>query len=276
MIGTRNRRERRQRNSYTGVLRDARVMTPAEGYVVDHSAPRRRPFSWRWISLMIVIVLTLVLVFFYTSSVFYVRSISVGGVRYLTKEEIFAYADIANMHIFWVDPARVRENLLRSSSIADAQVWIGWPPQMVNIVVEEREPALVWEQSGTAIWVDIQGRIMAQRQDRPDLTVIQADMAVADGPLGESGRVRQEIVLGALQLEELLPGTQVLRYDSARGLGYAHEGGWQVWLGTGTGMPEKIAIVNAMTQSLQARGIQPGEINVVDPDFPFYTVMWGR
>ena len=26
-----------------------------------------------------------------------------------------------------------------------------------------------WEQSGTANWVDIQGRIMQQREDRPDL-----------------------------------------------------------------------------------------------------------
>ncbi len=276
MIGTRNRRDKRQRGTgYAGVLRDTRV-AGGEDYVVDHSAPRTSDFSWRLVSGAIVVVLSLVLVFFYTSNVFYVRSISVGGLKYLTKEEVFAFADIAEMHVFWINPTQVRESLMRSPSVADAEVWIGWPPQMVNIVLEEREPALVWEQNGTAVWVDIQGRIMAQRQNRDDLMIIQADMNVSEGPLSESGRVNPDIVVGALQIQELRPDVTMLRYDPAKGLGFPNAGGWQVWLGSGAHMQEKMNIYNTLEANLILRGIQPSEINIVDPDYPYYTTMWNQ
>jgi hypothetical protein len=276
MIGTRNRRERRQRGtSYTGVLRDSRITPTTEAPAVNHSAPREKEFSWRWVSAAIIVVLSLVLVFFYTSSVFYVRSIAVGGLTYLTKEEVFAYADIANMHIFWVSPQRVRENLLRSPSIADARVRLAWPPQMVHIVIEEREPALVWEQGGAAVWVDVQGRIMAQRVDRPDLLVIQASEFVPDGPMSDRGCVSSELVLGALQLQTLIPTVNRLRYEPAKGLGFVDPGGWMVWLGNGQHMAEKVAIYRAIAADLTARGIQPGEVNVADPDYPYYTKQWG-
>lgn len=277
MIGTRNRRERRQRGtSYAGVLRDTRVTPPDEDYVVDHSAPRHSSFSWRLVSMAIIVILTLVLVFFYTSNVFYIRSISVGGLRYLSKEEVFAFADIANMHVFWVNPDHVREKLLRSASIADVRVWIGWPPHMVNIVLEEREPAIVWEQGGAAVWVDVQGRVMAQREDRPDLIVIQASESVPEGPLSDSGRVSSEIVIGALQLQELLPQVDMLRYEPAKGLGFPDDSGWQVWLGDGLHMQEKIDIYTVIESSLITRGVQPGEINVADPDHPYYSMLWGQ
>jgi cell division septal protein FtsQ len=272
--GTRQSRERRHRSG--AVLRDARLPIANEERTIDHSAPRHRGFEWRIVSFAIVVVMSAVLSFFYASDAFYIRSISVGGLRYLTKEEVFAFADIANMHIFWVNPQDVRANLMRSPSVADARVWLSWPPQMVNIIVEEREPALVWEQSGTAIWVDIQGRIMAQRQDRPDLVRISADMSVSDGPLGESGRVAQAVIVGALQLQNLMPEVRTWRYDPVRGLGFVNSNGWQVWFGTGASMSEKLAIYNTLASDLLARGIQAGEVNIVDPDHPFYTVMWGR
>lgn len=274
-FGTRNRQKRRTRSG-GAVLADTRVSAVLDDRLVEHSEPRHRTFNWRWVSLAIVLILSGVMFFFYSADAFYVRGINVGGTRYLTREEVFAFANIANMHIFWVNPQEVRKNLLRSPSIAEARVWLSWPPQMVNIVVEEREPALVWEQAGTAIWVDIQGRIMAQQEDRPDLIRISADTLVSDGPLGESGRVETDVVIGALQLQALLPDVPMLRYDSARGLGFVNAEGWQVWLGTGTGMAEKLAIYNTLSRDLVARGIQAGEVNVVNPDAPFYTVMWGR
>jgi cell division septal protein FtsQ len=277
MIGTRTRRDKRQRGTgYTGVLRDTRISAGDDRPQVEHSEPRRNSFSWRLVSLAIVIVLSMVLSSFASADVFYVRSVSVGGLKYLTKEEVFSFAQIANMHLFWINPQEVRANLLESSSIADARVWLAWPPQMVNIVVQEREPAMVWEQNGVAFWTDIQGRVMEQRQDRPDLIRIQASSTVAEGLLSDSRRVNPEIVIGALQLQQLLPNMSILRYETAKGLGFASPSGYEVWLGSGANMAEKIKIYESVASNLQARGIQPGEINVVDPDYPFYTVMWGR
>lgn len=276
-MSARSRTDRKRRGlQYAGVLRDPRLPTSApELPAVAHSAPRSGDFNWRWVSGLMVLMLTGLLFIFSTADFFYVRSIAVGGLRYLTKEEIFAFTKVANQHIFWIDPERVRQNLLQSPSIAEARVWLDWSPQLLNIVIEEREPAIVWEQSGTALWVDIQGRIMMQREDRPDLVRVSASENVEQGVFSQTGRVDEDIVVGAIQLKELLPEAALLRYDSFKGLGYANPQGWSVWFGVGKFMPEKVAIYRAISQDLLARGIQAGEVNIVDPDAPYYTVVWG-
>src|SRR5690606_15701662 len=248
-------------------------LTPPEaaddGPAVPHGTQGRVFVSWRVFSGLIVASLAAVLFPVFSADVFYVRSIAVGGLRYLTKEEVFALSGIANMHLFWIDPQEVRANILRSPTIADASVHVGWPPQMVQIVIQEREPALVWEQAGLATWIDLQGRVMRQWEDRPDLVRVLAD-TVTDGPLSPEVRIPVDVVNGALQLQELLPQEKLLRYHPDNGLGIKDERGWDAWFGVGTDMPEKILIYNAIVANLQARSIQPSVINVVNPDAPFY------
>jgi cell division septal protein FtsQ len=123
----------------------------AERTEVQHGVRGRVYVSWRIFSGLIVASLLTALFMFFNADAFYVHSIAVGGLRYLTKEEVFALTDIANMHVFWVDPEQVRTNILRSPTVADASVQIGWPPQMVQIVIEERQPAVVW-MSGMGRW----------------------------------------------------------------------------------------------------------------------------
>ncbi|MGB1288760.1 MAG: cell division protein FtsQ/DivIB [Aggregatilineales bacterium] len=278
MSASRSRREKRRNASRSaGMLRDPRTRnTTQERPAVSHSEQRRSNVKWRLFSATIVLVLSIFLGIFFTADAFYVRSVAVGGVEYLTKEEVFAFADIANMHVFWVDPAAIRDNLMRSTSIADAEITLSWPPNMVYIVVEEREPALVWEQAGTALWVDISGRMMAQRQNRPELMRVFADIPMEDGPIGTSNELDDDIVFGALQLQEMMPELTLLRYDPTRGLGFKNDNGWDIWFGVGTGMAEKIAIYQGIVENLLARGIQAGEVNIIDPDAPYYTVLFGR
>jgi cell division septal protein FtsQ len=215
-----------------------------------------------------VIGLMVVLFLFFSASLFYVHSVSVGGLRYMTKEEVFALSGIANMHIFWVDPQEVRKNILRSPTIADANVQVGWPPNMVQIIIQEREPALIWQQSGVSVWLDIRGRVMNMREDRPDL--MRVISSVDDGPLGPNTQVDVGVVTGALQLKALRPNITELKYDPDKGLGYADGRGWQVWFGTGADMPDKVNIYEALVQNLQSRGIHPTEFNMVNPDAPVY------
>lgn len=235
---------------------------------------RGRSFaSWRLVSGLIVVSLAIVLVIFFSSDAFFVHSISVGGLETMTDSEIFTLSGIANMHVFWVDPVEVRRRLLESPTISDAQVTVAWNQPMVSISILERAPALAWEQSGVMVWIDLQGRVMRQRSNRTDLLRVQAD-PIMEGPATSS--IDPEVVNGALQLHQLLPELQVLRYHPDKGLGYVAGSGWEVWLGTGTDMPEKVLIYNAIVSNLQSRGILPGEINVTDPDAPFYSVVSGR
>jgi hypothetical protein len=246
----------------------AAVLETAERPLVQHGVRGRVFISWRVFSGLIVLSLVFVLFMFFSADAFYVHTIAVGGLDYMTKEEIFALADIANTHIFWIDPQIVRQSILRSPTIADASVYIGWPPNMVQIVVQERAPALVWEQDGIAVWIDLRGKVMRQRENRPDLLRISAD-STGEPPVD----IAEAVVNGALQLRTLYPNIEVLRYNPDKGLGYSDGRGWMVWFGAGTDMPEKLLIYNAVVADLAARGIFPTEINVGNPDAPYYSVL---
>jgi len=233
-------------------------------------------FSWRIVSGLMILLLSGVLFLFFYSDVFYVTNIRVGGVNYITVEEVFTYAKIADYHVFWVTPDEVAENVTASPSIAAANVRIGWPPNMVTIEVEERDPALIWEQDGVAHWIDIQGNVMDIRQDRDDLVRIVVDDPLYEGPIGNSDGLDDEIVTAILQLQTLRPDIRSWRFHPDYGLGWRNDNGWDVWLGVGEFMDEKLQIYEAQSASLIARGIQPGVFNIVNVDSPFYTVLWGR
>lgn len=265
-------RETRRTERTPAIWRGQQAAT-ADRAPVQHGARGRFAMHWRVVSGMIVVTLLAVLALFFTSDAFYVRSVAVGGLRYMTSNEIFTLTNVTGMHIFWVDADQMRQDILRSPTIANAQVRIGWPPNMVQIIVTEREPALVWEQSGTATWIDLQGRVMRQREDRNDLLRVSVDNLIT-GPVGST--IDAQIVTGAVQLQSLLPGIGLLRYHPDKGLGYNDQRGWQAWLGTGSNMPEKVAIYNAIVMNLQSRGVVPTEINVANPDAPFYSVFAGR
>lgn len=262
-----------RRSARTPAIWRGRMSPEVERAPVQHGVRGRFSIPWRLLSGLIVLSLLMVLALFFTSDAFYVRSIAVGGLRYMTSNEIFSLTNVTNMHVFWVDPDQVRADIMRSSTVADADVRVGWPPNMVQIVITEREPALVWEQSSTATWIDLQGRVMRQRENRPDLLRVAVDSAVT-GPVGAS--VDADIVSGAVQLQTLLPGVNLLRYHPDKGLGYNDHRGWEAWLGTGTDMPEKVLVYNSIVSSLQVRGIVPSEINVANPDAPYYSVLSGR
>jgi cell division septal protein FtsQ len=254
--------------------------TPAGGAAVElertpvqHSTRGRTFISARVFSGLIILSLCAVLVLFFASDVFYISSFSVGGLRYMTPNEIFALTNVTNMHVFWIDPAEVREGLLRSPTIANATVHVGWPPNMLTLIIEEREPALVWEQSGTASWIDLQGRVMQQREDRSDLVRIQVDPLI-EGNVGAS--IDPQIVMGTIQLHTLVPEVTVLRYHPDKGLGYNDQRGWEVWLGVGSDTQLKMLIYDAIVDHAESRGIVLSEVNLVNPHAPVYSVLSER
>lgn len=272
---SRIRDKRRRNRQYTGVLRSDRPRTTEDARSVEQ-VEGRRGFSWRIVSGLMIVLLSIVLFLLFYSDIFYVNNISVRGQEYMTVEEVFTYAEIANYHIFWVEPEQVRRNVMRYPSVADAQVTIGWPPNMVTIELEEREPILSWEQNGTVFWVDIQGNKMDVRENRPDLIRIVVDDPLVNIPLGSDGKLDTDIVYGIIQLYDLRPDVQAWRYDRVKGLGFRNNNGWDVWFGVGIDMSEKMKIYEMLSSDIIARGIQVSELNIANPDAPYYIVLFGR
>lgn len=256
-LGTRHRGKRRSQVSVPSVR-------------VRRSISLRRLFSWRLVSLAIVIGLSAVLYVFLTADAFYVRVVSIGGQQYLSGEEIFQLSDIAQKHIFWIDAKDVERRLEAVPNLADATVLIGWPPQMVQILVVEREPALIWEQQ-IRVWVDANGIVMKLREDRSGLVRIVVPEATE--PIAVGQRIPRTILDGALQLKRRYPNIDVLLYDPIKGLGYRDGRGWSVWYGSGEDIDTKLLVYNALVAAIYPQ-VQPGEIMMGDPDRPYYTVLW--
>lgn len=233
--------------------------------------------SWRWVSGILSGGLLLLMIGFFTLDMFYVDTIAIGGVNYLSREEVFRFSDVSQKHIFWVDEEEVEERLESNNNIAAAEVRVGWPPNMVQIVVRERDPALIWEQGDNRVWLDINGLVMFQREDRPDLlrVVYDPNEPVPEELLGAASRVNTEVVHGALLLKARMPGIDVLLYNPKKGLGWRDPRGWMVWFGTGSNMDVKSRVYEAIVnQNFSA--VQFGEIDVSDPDYPVYTVLWQK
>ena len=230
--------------------------------------------SGRMLSAVIAFSLLVVLFLFFQADAFYISHIEVGGLSYMTAEEVFALSGVANMHLFWLDADEIEAAIRRSPTVADVHVSINWPPHGVQIEIQEREPALVWEQGGYRTWIDVRGRVMPQRSDLGGLLRIVAEGD--DEAIGPDRIIPQDVVDGALQLRALYSNIDVLVYNPIRGLGYQDGRGWRVWYGSGRDMTTKLLVYNTIVDDLVTRGIQPEYIDVSNPDAPFYKVWWGR
>ena len=195
----------------------------------------------------------------------------------MTREEVFAYSELAEYHMFWLDPVEIRKNVLRSASVADIAVEVGWPPDLVTLMIQERQPALVWSDAGDETWIDIQGRVMQARAEMPGLLHVNLIRDGGDQPLPNAEDFTNDMVLGALRLREILPEGDHLDFHPVHGLGWTNEQGWQVWMGTDTAavMDEKIKIYYVLVENLNSRAIDVAELNIANPDAPFYRLLWG-
>ncbi len=242
----------------------------------DQPETRVRPrgvvwISWRWLSGIITIFLLIILYIMVATPVFVVDSIVVGAVgekQYLTPEEVFEVSKIANYNLFWLDVEDIEAELERNPSIADAQVFIDWPPNMVSIIITEREPSLIWDQGDFRVWVDVNGIVMFRREEREDLLRIVYPGENLE-PLGVGSVIDRDIVVGALQLREKLPTINVMLYDPVRGLGFREDGNWIAWFGIGTNMDQKLLVYEAIVRTYYPV-IRFAEVDVSDPDHPSF------
>src|SRR5690606_17912624 len=130
--------------------------------------PTAAGLKWRWVSLALALVAAGGLSFLFTSEMFVVSRVEVGGTTYVPAEEIYTLSAIADKHILQVNPEEVAQRVASSPSLEAAEVIVEWPARVI-ILVQEREPAIVWEQGEWRYWVDSRGRLMPERVEMPAL-----------------------------------------------------------------------------------------------------------
>jgi len=238
----------------------------------------RRAFPWRVVSFTLILVLSGVLIFLFTNDLFVVHGAEVGGVRFVPVDEVFSDSEVSDQRIVMIDPLAVQRKLESSPSIEEAEVMLQWPATVI-IRVREREPAIVWEQGGKRYWVDLNGHLMVERRDLPNLLhVINEGEAIpfqCPGPSCENQdaiTIDPEVVRGAQHLKTLRSNIDVLYYDPVRGLSYQDGRGWRAYFGIGVTMNTKLIVYETLVATLESRGVHPVYIDVSNPDAPYYQV----
>lgn len=263
--------ERTQQSEAGFTLRPRR--TRRLGSVVE-----RKPNAVRWVSLTIVIFITLVGAFVFAHPMFYVTRIEIGGLRYMSAEEVFSRAGVAGFHILWVQPEQIEANIADSTSVASVDVAVQWPARVI-VLVSEREPALVWEEDGARYWVDVNGNMMVRRGDVQNLIQVinLADSIpfICPGPACQQEgdnivQIDPALVSGAQQLKTLRDTITVLYYSEPEGLGFDDERGWRAYFGTGLNMDVKLVVYERLVAELQEQNTNITYIDVSNPAAPFY------
>jgi len=224
--------------------------------------------SWRMASVSLVIVLSAVLFHLLSSPRYFVKSINLSGAQYISGEELYKASGVDNLNIFWLDPVEIQKNIAAVPGIKEAVVEVRWPNQ-VFIAVSENKPVLAWSQAGQTMWVDEDGIVFPARNDTlQGLVPIVVDDATY--ALTPESRIPTDAIEGALQLKQLRNNIELLHYDAVNGLSYQDGRNWRGYFGTGTNMDTKLKVYETLISNLLSRNIQPSQVNVVNPDAPYY------
>lgn len=263
--------------------------------------------SARWVSLGLLVVVVYALITVGSNQNFYLTHIPVDGVYSIAAEEIVAASGLAGQHIFAADPAQAAAAIAETPGVIAAAVEVEWP-NTVRISITEDAPIAIWEDPDGTFWVNSAGNLIPARLDVPGLYRIHsssiapvlgrqyasemttepeaaavvtaeeeqtaeaaATAIAADTPaVAVLGSIPMPILDGALQLNKLLPERSEIIYDTRHGLTYQDSRGWNVYLGTGTDMEQKLAVYEALVTELQAQGLTPEYISVSNQEKPFF------
>jgi len=249
------------------------------------SIPARRPVRWSVALLKTLALLILagsigLVVYGFTAPDFYVYSAAVSGAHHLKAEDIYLAAGIHEQSIFWVRPGQVEQVLGQLNGIKSVQVSCGLPAQ-VGIIVEEREPAVMWRLlvQERDWWLDEEGMVLPYHGDVSN-TIFVVDSSTPQ--LREGDRIKPEgAVASVLQLAAALPQVEVFFYQADQGFSFVYISAdgtqqWPVLVGTSEDLTHKIQILQRLTDYLAAHNIRPRYIDVRWADHPVYGAPVGQ
>ncbi|MDH5507981.1 MAG: FtsQ-type POTRA domain-containing protein, partial [Anaerolineae bacterium] len=233
--------------------------------------------GWRLVSGSMVVVLLLTIYTLLTVPLFRVPGVDVSGIERLSSQEINRALRLSGTPIFLIDRQAVL-GVLQSTfpELSDISVHVGFPAA-ITVEVGERQPVLAWEQAGVVVWVDRSGIAFPPRGIAEGLVPVQAMDApplVPDSDGSLPRLISPQMVAAILELSQQVPEQTTLLYDPEHGLGWADPLGWQVYFGLSPqDIPSRLAVYNAIIETLQKRRMTPVLISVEYLHAPYYRLV---
>jgi hypothetical protein len=239
------------------------------------SSAQSQDRRWRFASLAIAIIFGFMILAALIHPYFNIPSVTVIGNNRLSREEISNAAGVLGQSIFTVQPEDVETQLRISYPellSVHANVYL---PNHVYVMVEERQPVILWQQNGAYTWIDANGVAFRPHGVLEGLVPVNGlanpKPGISDNPLTPPPYMQKDLAEAIVLLAPSVPADTTMFYDGTYGLGWQDSRGWKVFFGTGArDMPLKVRVYESLAQSLTERLVTPVFINVAYPEAPYY------
>lgn len=270
---TNARKRRREKRTYQRAGTVVLGRTRSSSGAVSRSASRRMRRVTR-VSLVLLVAAIALSVWVAVDQRFYVyrADVDVKGAAHISPDAVFQASQLSGFHVLWVDRkatrARIREALPAVDSV---KVRCGLPARC-TLVVEERKPVVTWESEASLWWVDDEGVVFSAERARPE-EALQGWLVRGPLPRDENNRLDERVWAALDELRQVEPAVApVLHYVPERGFVFTDKRGWRVIVGKGAGMDERLARLEQLASSLQARGLSPQFVDVRFPEAAYYSL----
>ncbi|MCP4139762.1 MAG: FtsQ-type POTRA domain-containing protein [Chloroflexi bacterium] len=279
-IGTKKRKVKTQRYEATALAPTNEALRPRANKENARtlSMPELR-IEWRAVSAALIIFLGVGLYLLFTSPYFMVAPPKIRGNQHLPSEEIANALALDGQNIFSIVPEKLeRDLLLKHPGLAGVEITLSLP-NVASVSVQERQPALIWQQDGKAAWVDLEGVAFRATSHVEGLITVSAlgsppAPAVDISTLNELAPppfIEPKTVLALQALVAHVPAGTVIVYDPKSGLGWIDSRGWTVELGDITEeIGLKLRLYERMLGWFEHNNVRPILVNLEYPHAPYY------
>ena len=197
---------------------------------------------------------------------FYVYSLNINGVKYLTSDDVQKASGVMQYNIFFINAHDVERALVKLPEAKSVSVNTMLPNQ-VTVNIEERKPQVTWLRGNETYWVDSDGISFRARTNLADLPVVR-DLDQSPIKLGQGVNANELAAFWAFRAA-WADGPRSFEWSAARGLAYTDEHGWKIYLGNADEMAGKIAKLRVLLAQLAAQNAKIKFIDLGKGD-PFY------
>lgn len=217
---------------------------------------------------LLTVVLAAVLLFLLRAPQLTVSATStqIGGTQRVAADRVYRASGLEGRSIFLVRPAEVAARIRQEPGIAEVDVHLRLPNQVL-IDVHEYVPVVAWQGITTTVWLTADGIEVPLAGALPPIQLNDRT-----GQALEESRDRWPHVLpDILALHDALPQVTDVYYGQREGLYFRSPEGWTIWLGDSGQVAAKIALLKSAGQEITARGAQP---EIIDLRFSDTKALW--
>ena len=202
---------------------------------------------------------------------FIVSQVEVEGLNHLSLTTVLERAALQGQHLLALPVDDIRATVTQESWVLRVDIQRKLPGRVI-LIIQEREPAAIWQAKGRGFLVDRDGVVLEENFVPRDLLAIQ-DL---DGDVPKPGdRKDQDAIALALTLKEVLAKEM---NQSARSFEYLRHGGLVVETGQGrrarfgdsSDFQWKLAVWKTLLKAGETQNLQVGHVDLRFGDRPFF------